>query len=280
MPLPTNLIIEPIVSLESVVANGVANASMQTDRRYHRLSFRTFIDGVSAPAEDVIDEIRCVVDRQVIRDMKVSRIRAINEANNTPDESDIVTLHQAEPWQEGFDAQTRTAWAMYGRTNFTVYLKLKPQGQGKIVSIDGLQFYDRTVQQIGQQAFFPVIRQIPVTYGVNNGKANIHGKNLGENICRLWFFATGEGGQPLTRVKVRADGELVYDTNRAEAVALLASYGIKLPDRVPFMIAWDLNGRTEWLTANKEMDYEVYSPISQSIDIVAEVWTNGFSAAA
>ncbi|MDR1280453.1 MAG: hypothetical protein LBK99_06490 [Opitutaceae bacterium] len=151
-------ITEPITSLETVVPGGLATARMLTGRRYHSLSFETWLQVPPteqkpspalqlAPAEEVIDYIRNAVDAKDIRNLTCKRIRQINAANRHADPGHVVTQHLAEPWQEGYDAQVATAWSLYNNNNFTVYIKLKPQPAGTIVVIKGLQTYDTYVSQ-------------------------------------------------------------------------------------------------------------------------------------
>lgn len=259
----------------------------------------------------MIEWIKYVVGTQDIRNLSARRIRQINAANGHPDPENIVTTHFAEPWQEGYDSQVATAWAMYGQSNFTVHIKLKTQPAGTLVQVVGLQAYDRLVAQRyvgvgeatdpsrltggllqrqvpralaaagtpGWQTITPVVRQLSNTHPLTQGMNTIDGKDIGKNVCRLWFFGGNDAATaPLTRIRILVDGEQVYDLSRAEAVALLARYNVTLPDDIPGLVCFDLNGRTEWITANRAMIYELTAPGSQTVDRVAETISMGFAA--
>lgn len=135
------LTIEPI-SVESVSPGGNATHSLRCDRRYHQMRYRTFVNGVATPVENVINKIIVTVNRQERRNLSVPRIRMINAVNLFSDPIDTVTMHFAEPWQEGYEAATRTAWDLAGAQSAEVTLDLKGQAAGAVVAIEALMVYD------------------------------------------------------------------------------------------------------------------------------------------
>ncbi|EIP96806.1 hypothetical protein OpiT1DRAFT_01231 [Opitutaceae bacterium TAV1] len=274
------LIIEPI-SLESVAPGSDATHNLRCDRRYHQLRYRSFVNGVAVPVESVIDYIIVKVNRQERWNLSVPRTRLINSTNLFSDPIDTVTLHWAEPWQEGYEASTRTAWNLIGQQTCEVKIKIKPQAQGAVVAIEALMAYD--FEQLVADANFerlfgvkagtiiyPHIRKAVDSHALVDGTITIQDKNLRQNICRMFFFGLNADAEPLDRVIVRADDVLRWNTNRQEVKDIMADYGMNLLDSVPFVVPFDLNGRTEWLYAAKAMALEIHSPAAQTVDLLCE----------
>ncbi|RRJ96729.1 hypothetical protein Ga0100231_023380 [Opitutaceae bacterium TAV4] len=272
------LTIEPI-SVESVSPGGNATHSLRCDRRYHQMRYRTFVNGVATPVENVINKIIVTVNRQERRNLSVPRIRMINAVNLFSDPIDTVTMHFAEPWQEGYEAATRTAWDLAGAQSAEVTLDLKGQAAGAVVAIEALMVYDMGIHLFdtdgkitgtaGTPVFFN-IRHATQSHALVDGEFTISDKTVRQNICRQFFFALNDDGEHLKKVIVRADDNLKFSANRQETKDIMADYGMNLLDDIPFVIPYDLNGRTECLYAGKSMTMEIHSPVAQTIDLLNE----------
>lgn len=187
--------------------------------------------GTASPANPatVLSSLQQVVNGVIVRDISVTNIIKICQANGVNPQLGELPLYYTEPWFNVNQLNEVLSWDMAGQSTFA--LRFQISNTVSLPSVIGVQEFDtmRNVRPVAGKGLVPFLQPVAMheyTFNVAAGLSLINTIPFDYPIRRMWIQGSTAG--QITQLEVDQDGNKVFESTFAQMQQDYQDYGFFL----------------------------------------------------